>query len=128
MEAMNNHQHGIRVLVVEDEWIIAAYVEELLLEMGCEVIGPAPNVARAVELIQSGNPDFALLDVSLGNENSFPIAELLIKRQVPFAFVTGYSNVDLPPRYGARTMLSKPVTPEMLKSFLLEKQTGTIDS
>jgi DNA-binding response OmpR family regulator len=79
-----------RVLIVEDEPLIAMLVQEWLEELGCKVIGPAASVSGALELIAGAELEGAVLDVSLGKEESFPIADELRKRRVPFVFATGY--------------------------------------
>jgi CheY-like chemotaxis protein len=107
-----------RVLLVEDEWLIAAEMEALLEDLGCEVIGPAGRVAQALQLIEAHRPDAALLDVSLGPERSFPIAETLTRLGVPFLFLTGYMTVDLPAAFAGKPILSKPVSFGSLRAAL----------
>jgi CheY-like chemotaxis protein len=87
---------GCRVLVVEDEFLIALDIEQILAGLGCIVIGPAPSVARALALIDREAPDFAILDVNLGRERSAPVAEALRARGVPFALATGHNSRQLP--------------------------------
>ena len=87
---MPNPVDAPRVLVVEDEPLIAMLVQEWLEELNCSVVGPAASVTGALELIAGVELHGAVLDVSLGKEKSFPIADELRKRGVPFAFATGY--------------------------------------
>lgn len=88
-EAMANAQ----VMIVEDEPIISMVLEDMLDELGCQVVGSASSVASALELLDGISIDFAILDVSLRQENSFPIAEALIARGVPYFFSTGYGTL-----------------------------------
>jgi CheY-like chemotaxis protein len=87
---------GLRVLVVEDEFLIAMETEQMLVDLGCIVIGPVPTVARALALLDREKPDFAILDVNLGRERSTPVAEALRARGVPFALASGYNGSQLP--------------------------------
>lgn len=97
-----------RILVVEDEALIAAMMEEWLSELGCTTIGPAGSVAAAMALLDGTPPDGVILDVSLGRETSYPIADKLTTMGVPFAFSTGHSDSALLPRYQGSLTLSKP--------------------
>ncbi|MDG2535815.1 response regulator [Sphingomonas sp. HITSZ_GF] len=81
---------GLRVLVVEDEPVVAMYLEDMLEALGCETIGPASRLADGLVLAESGGFDAAILDINLGGERSTPIAEALRQRGVPFAFASGY--------------------------------------
>lgn len=81
---------GLRVLVVEDEPVVAMYLEDLLEGLGCETIGPASRLADGLALAEGNGFDVAILDINLGGERSTPIAEALRTRGVPFAFASGY--------------------------------------
>lgn len=98
-----------RVLVVEDEWLIADYLQEVLQDAGYLVCGPAARVSQALQLIEEEHPDAALLDVHLRIETSVPIARALSEKSVPFAFMTGYSLNDLAHDLQDRPVLNKPV-------------------
>ncbi|HSY89114.1 MAG TPA: response regulator [Verrucomicrobiae bacterium] len=97
-----------RVLVVEDETLVAMMLEEMLQELNCSVLGPAGDLAEAMGFAEKGEFDLALLDVSLRRTPSFPVAEILQKRGIPFAFMTGYGVQDFPPAYQQLPRLSKP--------------------
>ena len=99
---------GLRVLVVEDEVIIAMLLEEALRDAGCVVVGPVPRVDKAIEAARAEPLDFALLDVNLAGEKVFPVAEVLVERDVPFVFLTGYGRSGLPTAYARRPTLAKP--------------------
>lgn len=101
---------GLRVLVVEDEWLLAAVLVEALAGAGYSVLGPVYRVKDALALIGDGDPpDVGFLDISLGQADSFPIARDLVKRKIPFLFLTGYSKADLPEEFRNRPLASKPV-------------------
>lgn len=106
------------ILVVEDEWLIAQTTLDLLSDEGYLPLGPAPSVGQALDLIASEPVCAAVLDVNLGSEKSFPIADDLARRGIPFLFVTGYRERDLPPRFGGARLLAKPIDPAHLRSAL----------
>ncbi len=87
---------ALRVLVLEDQFLIALEIESMLARLGCIVLGPAPGVAVALDLLARDRVDFAILDVNLGRERSTPVAEALRARGVPFALSTGYDGRQLP--------------------------------
>lgn len=97
-----------RVLVVEDESLVAMMVEDCLIELGYEVAAVAPDVDAALAALQVGGIDCAMLDVNLGGTPSFPIAEALEARGIPYMFVTGYDGTAIPPNFRARHGLQKP--------------------
>lgn len=109
-----------RILVVDDEWLIAALLEDMVHELGHDVVGPAPNVVQALQLIADDAPDAAVLDVSLDGARSYPIADALAERGIPFVFLTGFATSDLPTAYGNRPILSKPIGLDMLRVSLSE--------
>ena len=92
---------GVRILVVEDTLLIADLIVEQLEEAGCDVIGPASHVERALALVEAERLDGALLDINLRGELCFPIADALAERGVPLAFLTGYGESAVPPAYRA---------------------------
>ena len=96
-----------RILIVDDEPLITAMLEEWLSELGDIVAGPAHSLARALELADS-DIDAAIVDVSLGEDNSYPILEALIARGLPFALATGHGRESIERRYRERAMLMKP--------------------
>ena len=99
---------GVRILVVEDTLLIAELITEHLQDEGCDVIGPASRVARALALAAREPLDGALLDINLHGEPCFPIADVLVERGVPIAFLTGYGDSAVPPTYKTVPRLSKP--------------------
>jgi DNA-binding response OmpR family regulator len=103
-----------RVLIVEDEWMIAELLEMALEDNGYEVAGPTATVSQAMAMVMAGGLDAAVLDVSLDREPSFPIAKALDDGGVPYLFMTGYAEADMPAEFRTRTILHKPFTPEVL--------------
>jgi len=98
----------LRVFLVEDDSLIAMLVEDMLEELGCELVATAQRVADALQLLPSINPDFALLDVSLAGERVFPVAAALATANIPFAFTTGYGGDGLPAEFKSRPVITKP--------------------
>jgi two-component system, response regulator PdtaR len=110
---------GARVLVVEDEFVIALEVEFLLRDFGCEVLGPVPSVARALELLGRERPDAAPLDLDLLGGTAVPVAELLASMRVPFALVTAYDPTPIEaPALRGMPHLGKPVGHDTLRRML----------
>ena len=105
---MKTALEGIRVLVVEDEFLVAALLQDMLESAGCTVSGPIARVAEALDAVDHETYDAAVLDVNLGGERVDPVADALRQRDVPFMFVTGYSTGNLPGEYAARPRLCKP--------------------
>lgn len=97
-----------QVLVVEDEELVAMMLADMLTELSYGVLGPVGELTRALALAQEAPPDAALLDVSLHGVASFPLAEALQAKGVPFAFMTGYGERDFPPAFRQIPRLSKP--------------------
>ena len=110
-----------RVLVVEDEALVAMLIEDMLIDLGYDVIGPAANCAQALAILEKqGPPDAAILDVNLGGESVYPVAEALKERNVPFLFSTGYGDSAILDRFQQIEKLSKPFEPRRLQSALVK--------
>lgn len=99
---------GRNILVVEDEMLILLLLEEIMIENGCASVRLASSVQQALELIDSNSFDVATLDLNLNGIKSFPVADALEARCVPFIFMTGYSAGLLQGRYSGHPMLQKP--------------------
>jgi DNA-binding response OmpR family regulator len=97
-----------RALVVEDEVMVAMYVEDLLTELGFEVIGIATGLDQAIPLAREAEFDFAVLDINLAGEMSFPVADVLRERGIPFLFASGYGSKGLIDDYRTATRIQKP--------------------
>jgi DNA-binding response OmpR family regulator len=113
--------HGLRVLVVEDTLLVAEMIEDELQEIGCDVVGPVPRLAQALALAKTERLDGALLDVNLAGEYTFPVAEVLTERNVPFAFLTGYGDAGLPPAFRSIPRLTKPFAFSDLETLIATK-------
>ena len=99
---------GLRVLVVEDTFLVADMIADQLQECGCDVVGPVSRVGPAAALAAQETLSGALLDVNLAGEESFPVARILRERGIPFAFLTGYGGEMLPPEHRGDACLVKP--------------------
>ena len=101
-------ERRLRILVVEDEMLVAMNIEDMLLALGHEVAGIAGRLGAALALAEEGGFDLALLDVNLAGEESFPLADALTARGIPFLFATGYGMDGIAEAYRAAPVLQKP--------------------
>jgi CheY-like chemotaxis protein len=106
---------GMRILVVEDEFFVALVVEETLQSLGCTVLGPFPDLEQATETAVRQAVDGAVLDINLGGEMVYPLAEYLQRHGVPFVFTTGYAIADMPEHFRGFACLRKPVDANTLE-------------
>ncbi|WP_426957367.1 response regulator [Muricoccus radiodurans] len=113
-----NSLAGRKVLVVEDETLVAMLVEDTLLDAGAAVIGPAATVAEALQLLNAERPSVAVLDLNLAGETSEPVADALAAMGVPFVVASGYGAAGLPARHAGVPVLAKPYAPEDLTAAL----------
>ncbi len=105
------------MLIVEDDFEVAEYFRHALTEEGCVVVGPVGSAEKACELVKSGHPDVAILDVALTQGTSAPVARSLLYRNRPFVFVTGFSALDmLPDDLRGQQILLKPVDRATLRT------------
>lgn len=102
------HRPAKRILIVEDEVLVAMHLEDLLTDMGHQVVGPATRINQAVELARKSEIDAAVLDVNLAGRNSFPVADILRQRGIPFVFATGYGAEGFVEGYRDEPTLRKP--------------------
>ena len=111
---------GMRLLLVEDEALVAMMVEDMLTDLGCVVVDVAGTVSRGLTVV--GDPglalDGAVLDVNLGGEKVYPVAEMLTARGVPFIFATGYGIAGIAPAYAHVPALAKPYESHALETLL----------
>lgn len=112
--------HRCRILVVEDEYLLADEITLKLEDEGAVVLGPAPSVERAMALLEGPVPDGAVLDVNLGGEEAFPVADVLIARGVPVIFTTGYDANTLPERFVHVPKCEKPINIGRVTAALCE--------
>jgi DNA-binding response OmpR family regulator len=110
---------SLRVMIVEDEPLIGAAMEMLVEEIGGTVLGPFLNLRDGLAAAAAGeHADCALLDCNLGKDMSWPIADALAERGVPFAFTSGKGAKDIEPRFFSRPIFTKPVDESKLKKFI----------
>lgn len=115
MERPDRPLNGLRILVVEDNFLAAEACKQLLEMNGCDVVGPTGRVEAALALVGGEGLDGALLDINLAGESSFPIARALRERGVPFMFLTGYDDSALiPSDLRSARRLGKPIANQLL--------------
>jgi CheY-like chemotaxis protein len=107
-----------RLLVVEDEYLIRMLLEDMLADLGYDVAAAVGTIAEASELAAKGEFAAAILDVNLDGQEVYPVAQILAERGLPFVFVTGYGERNLPASYRDRPALQKPFQAEQLKAAL----------
>ena len=108
----------VRLLLVEDEALIALMLEDMVEGIGCAVTGLAPRVALGVAMAETGHFDAAILDVNVAGENVEPVADRLAAKGVPFIFATGYGEAGVPLRYRDRPVVSKPFRSDQLEAAI----------
>jgi PAS domain S-box-containing protein len=106
---------GERMMIVEDEALVAMAMSDLMTELGFEVVGPFGKIVDAIAALKEGGIDAAILDVNLGGELVYPLAEALAEEGVPFIFVTGYGVESIDRRFANRRVLQKPIERQALE-------------
>jgi CheY-like chemotaxis protein len=115
---VREHARPRRVLVVEDEVIVGMLLEDMLEDLGCEVAAISTHLEQALHLARTLDIDLAILDVNLRGTQSFPVADVLSVRSVPFLFATGYGAQILKPPYSGAPTLQKPFQLDDLRQIL----------
>lgn len=111
---------GLKLLVVEDEYLLALYLSDVLGDLGAEVLGPVACVADALALIEPApGIDAAILDVNLAGEAVFPVADRLSAQGVPFAFASGYDPDLMPPRFRDVDVCQKPIDADAVRGAIV---------
>ena len=110
--------NGIKVLIVEDEGFVALLIEDMLQDLGCEIVASVAGLKEACGIAETAQIDLAVLDVNLGGERSFPVAHILQERRVPFMFSTGYGTSGLPVEFSGCPVLGKPFSAKALEEML----------
>jgi CheY-like chemotaxis protein len=110
---------GLRILVVEDEFLVAMLVEEMLQDLRCEIVGPISTLEEAIATVRQNHLDGALLDANLNGKISSPVADELLGHEVPFILVTGYYKGD-PPVLERAPRVRKPVNFDELADRMTE--------
>ncbi|HEY3916854.1 MAG TPA: response regulator [Stellaceae bacterium] len=109
---------GRDILVIEDEELIASVVEEMLIDLGCRCVWIAATVKEALAVLAQHRPHAVVLDVNLGGDSGFQLAETLADAKIPFVFATGYGRQALPEQWAARPMIQKPFRFDTLATVL----------
>ncbi|MGK9052027.1 response regulator [Neorhizobium petrolearium] len=109
---------GIKVLVVEDESFVALMIEDMLEDLGCQIVASLARLKEACDIASTAELDVAVLDINLGGERSFPVAHILQERGVPFMFSTGYGKNGVPAELSDAPVLSKPFSGKELEETL----------
>jgi DNA-binding response OmpR family regulator len=108
------------VLIVEDEAMIAGLIETILSAAGWSVVGAVATLERALETIELERLDAALLDVRINGHDAYAVADVLMKRRIPFIFVSGFTRKQLPLAYRNCAHIAKPFTPDAILALLEE--------
>jgi PAS domain S-box-containing protein len=114
-----------RVLLVEDEALVAMMIQECLTEYGHSVVGPVGRASEALAAAKDGEYDAAILDINLGDGMAYPVAEILSARGVPFVFITGYEADTVDDRFSHVPVLQKPIERQMLQTLFVPSASGT---
>lgn len=112
--------HGRRILIVEDSPVVAQACEDMLSDMGCTVVGPATNMAAALELATEDVLDAALVDLNIRGGKAYPVLRILAQRGVPFLLASGYADWSMPEEWQDRPRLPKPYSPNLLRESLID--------
>lgn len=108
----------LRILVVEDESLVAMFLEDVLEDLGHRMLGPYSRVDAALAAVGSEEFDVAILDVNVNGQAIFPVADAIAARDIPFIFSTGYGQKSLPEKYRPRPTLDKPFLPGDVEAVL----------
>ena len=109
---------GRRVLVIEDSPVVGPFTADILEDLGCAVVGPAPNLAMARELIEEEDFDAALVDLHIRGERVFGLCEMLEAKDVPFILTSGYADWQMPDKLRDHPRLQKPHTIDQVRDAL----------
>jgi CheY-like chemotaxis protein len=114
--------NGQQIMIVEDEALVAMILEDQLQEIGLSIVATCASVAEAMKAIERNSPDAAILDVNLGGQLVYPVADRLMDLGIPFVFVTGYGRESIDRRYQSIQVLEKPVERQVLESVFTKAQ------
>ena len=109
-----------RVLVVEDDALIGMAVAQAAAHCGCTVVGPVKGLSAGIEAAQATELDGAILDINLGSEQVWPLAEILQRRGIPFVILSGYSSAEVPEGFWQVPLVAKPSTDAALRRALVQ--------
>ena len=108
----------LRILVVDDEPMIAMLAAEFIADLGHAPVGPAHSLDEALEMVKTHDIDGAIIDVLLGRQTAYPLAELLAARGIPFVFATGQSAAAIEPGHSAIAVLVKPFSANLFEAAI----------
>lgn len=121
----NDRKH--RILIVEDEAMISMLIEDMVVDFGCEVVGPAARLDHALTLALQEDFDLAVLDINVDGTVIYPVADVLRFRGIPFIFATGYDFRTLPQRFQGSPTLSKPFSYQNFIDMLSDALARSLD-
>jgi DNA-binding response OmpR family regulator len=104
----------VRILIIEDEFLVADYLESIVREMGHDEVFVALDIATGMSLLEAMSPDFAILDVNIGQALVFPLATKLLQRKIPFVFSTAKPKEWFPEEWRNHPVIPKPLETERL--------------
>jgi CheY-like chemotaxis protein len=107
-----------RVLVIEDDDVMASQLARAFTDVGAEVVGPVASLGRAIEVAETAQFDCALVDINLKGVAAYPVVDILIRRSLPLAFITGYARSSIPPVYKNIPLIPKPLDPSEIARAL----------
>jgi CheY-like chemotaxis protein len=110
---------GNRVLLVEDEILVAMMMRDILSELGFSVVGPFSRLSEAMVAAVHDDIDAGIIDINLSGEFVYPVADVLVARSIPFVFVTGYGVESIDGRFAAVPVIKKPVQRQALEKFFI---------
>ncbi|MGO4405226.1 response regulator [Bosea sp. RAF48] len=110
----------LRIFILEDEALVAMLIEDMILELGHDVAAVSSRIDEALVIARTASFDLAILDVNLNGKPSYPVADVLISRNIPFAFATGYGRQDHDARYQHVPILPKPFVGTDLAGIISE--------
>ena len=116
---MPNRNKPKRVVVIEDEIFVAWLLRDILTTIGYVVVGVATKLEKAINMVSEMEFDVAIVDLNLNGESSYPAADILIARRIPFVFSTGYGRQGLAPAYQCYPVIQKPFCESDLSEALL---------
>jgi CheY-like chemotaxis protein len=119
-------QTGNRVLLVEDEILVAMMMKDILSELGFAIIGPFSRLDEAMVAAVHEDIDAGIIDVNLGGEFVYPVADVLAARRIPFVFITGYGVESIDNRFGYIPIIKKPVQRQVLQKIFIPAATAEL--
>ncbi len=117
---MPNELTGLRVSLVEDSPVVAMATGDMLDQIGCVTVGPAANMATALELAEEGEFDAAIVDLNIRGSKTFTLLKILERRGIPYLICSGYADWTMPEEFAERPRLPKPFGADLMREKLTE--------